>query len=297
MTDQNAILINALYWCHAIQRYAGQTWNDPDAERWPQDVKNGTRFAIVDWIDAPEAAKVAKETQAFQNPAPENLIFHILELGDMDEGCGHDLYQRLCLREDTLMEHLLNEPRVSLLPTDMLCDALLDLLADLSVYSDPLRLGYSRKDLARFDFAPPITELPFDPGPLTFLFKDLVQAKLSERVLGGYKWTETAIASFKRLRRWPTEEFDPRLRAIWSALPTELKHSALLGLVEQFDLAKAVQEVDQQLAKAGTYDQPTFEDHLILRAREPSSQVMLRFARSILPTLVGNGDISADGNG
>ena len=171
----------------------------------------------------------------------------------MEEGYSHDLFQTLDLKEGTLSAQLALEPKVATLPTDMLCDALLWRLSMTNPYEDRFRLGYTYGDKKRFDFSPPVVDFPFDPGPLTFLFEDFISVELCERVIGGYKWANLAIASFRRLMLWPEDHDISVFRAVWQAFPQEVQRSTRSGYIDYYDLDNLVIETHASLvAKGGT---------------------------------------------
>ena len=103
----------------------------------------------------------------------------------MKEGTGSELYHKLDLRAETLSEHLSLDPKVADLPTKMLCDALLNHLSFFNPYRDGFGLAHSARDFDRFNFSPPIVDFPFDPGPATFLFKELSEVGVCQKTTGG----------------------------------------------------------------------------------------------------------------
>lgn len=232
----NAVVINALYWCHMMPNRVRKRRNDPSLTPWPRFVPDGEKFQIVDWMEVPEVLELAGPQTAFEFCAPENLIFHVLKLGSFEDGTGHELYQKLDLRGDTLFEHLARHPKVADLPTKILCDALLSHLSYFNPYKNGLGLAYSAREHDRFDFSPPIVNFPFDPGPLTFLFEDLSEVGLCHKTLGGYKWSDDSIASLQRLGLWPYDHDHSDFQCIWDELPPDIRTAILSGYVMREDL-------------------------------------------------------------
>lgn len=232
----NAVLINALYWCHMMPKHALKVRNDPSLTRWPRFVPDAEQFQIVDWMEVPEVLEMASPQTAFEFAAPENLIFHFFKLGSFEDGSGHELYQKLDFRANSLFEYLLSDPKVADLPSNILCDALLSQLSVFNPYKTGLGLAYSGRDFDRFDFSPPIVNFPFDPGPLTFLFNDLSEAGLCHKTIGGYKWSDVAIASFRRLNLWPYDHDYSEYQCVWNELPPDVKASILSGYIKREEL-------------------------------------------------------------
>lgn len=263
-----------------MKHQAFKTRNEPKEKKWPHDVLNGTELHILDWWEEREAAKLAASCKAFENPALENLIAYRLKIASIDEGFSHDLYQKLHLRFDTLAEHLSAEPAVEKLPTAMLCDAVMYNLTWFDPYSMGDGLGYSTRDRARFDFSVPVVDFPFDPGPLTFLFKDLAKVGLCERAVGGFKWADLAIATFRRLNLWPYDKDFSAYQMVWDAFPLDIKRSALSGVVDVDDLEELIGKTNTDLIAKGKKAPDGVFERQPGMGHTPFADIMLKFIRS-----------------